>query len=197
MLLILINGIHAQISLLRLNEYHFERGIVFGCLTGTVAILIHGFGGVNLQIPATRQDGLGKEDLYRAVATDNKYTSVENVGAPVNSPAFEFNAFIAPDESYLIFGAQGRNDEVGGGDLYISFRIDGKFEAPRLLSNQINTGRLDYCPTVFEQRLYFTSERVVDRSLSTTEQLAHWYESPGNGLGDIYWVDFDKILSPD
>lgn len=52
MLLILINGIQAQISLLRLNEYHFERGIAFGCLTGTVAILIHGFGDVNHQIPA-------------------------------------------------------------------------------------------------------------------------------------------------
>ena len=151
----------------------------------------------NLYFTATRQDSLGKEDLYRAIATEGKYSSVENVGAPVNSPAFEFNAFIAPDESYRIFGSQGRNDEVGGGDLYISFRIDGKFEAPGLLSNQINTTRLDYCPTVFAQRLYFTSERVVDRSLSTIEQLAHRYESPGNGLGDIYRVDFDKILNED
>lgn len=148
-----------------------------------------------LYFTATREDTLGREDLYRAPPDEaGAFTTVENVGAPVNTDAYEFNAFIAPDESYLIFGAQRRPGEIGGGDLYISYRENGQFTAPVLLPDTINSARLDYCPTVFEGRLYFTTELSDDISVSSMADMQGLYRSPGNGLGDIYWVEASGII---
>ncbi|MBO6558054.1 MAG: O-antigen ligase family protein [Pseudomonadales bacterium] len=52
LLIILLTGLHAQVSLLSSMTPPFERGIAFGCLAATVSILIHGIADVNLQIPA-------------------------------------------------------------------------------------------------------------------------------------------------
>ena len=49
---ILLTGLHAQVRMLGSMSSTFDRGIAFGCLAGTVSLLIHGFGDVNLQIPA-------------------------------------------------------------------------------------------------------------------------------------------------
>ncbi len=148
----------------------------------------------NLYFTATREQGLGSEDIYRAVYEKGRYNRIENLGPGVNSQAFEFNAFVAPDESYLIFGSQGREGEVGGGDLYISRAHEGRFEDARLLNREINTSRLDYCPSVFQGRLYFTSERMTSSpDLSDFEALQHTMNGPGNGLGDIYSIPFDAV----
>lgn len=149
-----------------------------------------------LYFTATRTDTLGLEDLYLSRLEDNKYSVVENLGAPVNSVAYEFNAFIAPDESYLIFGGQRRPEETGGGDLYIARKVNGEFEEPQLLGADINSTRLDYCPYVFGDRFYFTTEFPDDAELGTVERINSWYQSPGNGLGDIYSVPLDYIFRP-
>ena len=52
LLIILVAGIHAQVRLLSGLVPPFERGIAFGCLAGTISILIHGTADVNLQIPS-------------------------------------------------------------------------------------------------------------------------------------------------
>ncbi len=52
LVVILITGIHAQLKLLGSMTPPFERGIAFGCLAGTLSIMIHGIAEVNLQIPA-------------------------------------------------------------------------------------------------------------------------------------------------
>ncbi len=148
-----------------------------------------------LYFTATREGGLGKEDLYRATPNEQgNYTSIENVGPPVNSEAYEFNAFIAEDESYLIFGSQGRASDIGGGDLYISFRKDDEFGEPALLPAPINTTKLDYCPMVYDGRFYFTSELPATDMPSSMAEMLNWYQSPGNGFGDIYSVNMEELL---
>ena len=148
-----------------------------------------------LYFTATLKGGLGKEDLYRAIPDEKStYPTIENVGAPVNSEAYEFNAFIAEDESYLIFGAQRREGEFGGGDLYISFRRDGRFQEPILLPGPINSEKLDYCPAVYRGRFYFTSELARTARPANSQEMSDWYQSPGNGLGDIYYVDWQELL---
>ncbi|MBT7369956.1 MAG: O-antigen ligase family protein, partial [Gammaproteobacteria bacterium] len=52
LIIILATGLHAQVRLLGSMSATFDRGIAFGCLTGTVSLLIHGFADVNLQIPS-------------------------------------------------------------------------------------------------------------------------------------------------
>ncbi len=52
LLVILLTGLHAQVSLLSSMTPPFERGVAFGCLAATISLLIHGIADVNLQIPA-------------------------------------------------------------------------------------------------------------------------------------------------
>ena len=52
LLIILVAGLHSQVRLLGGLAHPFERGIAFGCLAGTISLLIHGTADVNLQIPS-------------------------------------------------------------------------------------------------------------------------------------------------
>ena len=122
-----------------------------------------------------------------------------NLGAPINTPFYEFNAYVAPDESFLIFSSWGREDDLGGGDLYISYRNGlNDWSIPKNLGTTINSDKLDYCPFVSPdgKYLFFTSEREYDgfketghKKLGVILQMADGIE---NGLGNIYWVAFDK-----
>lgn len=51
LLLILLIGLWTQIRLLR-HRSQFTRGVAFGCLTGTISLLIHSATDFNLQIPS-------------------------------------------------------------------------------------------------------------------------------------------------
>ncbi|MCZ6502724.1 MAG: O-antigen ligase family protein [Gammaproteobacteria bacterium] len=52
LIMIVCLGISMQIRLLRNRESQFVRGIAFGCLMGTVSLLIHSAADFNLQIPS-------------------------------------------------------------------------------------------------------------------------------------------------
>ena len=56
----------------------------------------------NLYFTATREDGIGKEDIFVAKLSDGKYEKPEPLPEAVNTTLFEFNAFISPNEDYLI-----------------------------------------------------------------------------------------------
>ncbi|MDZ7685318.1 MAG: hypothetical protein U5O39_10230 [Gammaproteobacteria bacterium] len=94
----------------------------------------------NLYFTGQRETGAGNEDIFRAVMEDGRWSRIENIGPGVNTEGYEFNAFVAADESYIIFSSQrGRDDELGGGDLYISRKGDsGEFEKATQLSGPIN-----------------------------------------------------------
>lgn len=147
----------------------------------------------NLYFTAQREGGLGAEDIYRAVSEDGKYVACVPLGQGVNSKLYEFNAFVTPDESAIIFSSQGREGELGGGDLYISRRTDsGEFGPAELLPDGINSTSLDYCPFVWHDTLYFTSRRSRAWGLiESYHQLEKEIQAPGNGLGDIYSVPFN------
>ena len=121
------------------------------------------------------------------------------MGSSINSPLFEFNAFIAPDESYLIFSSFGREDEQGGGDLYIAYRNeDGTWNKAVNMGKKINSDKMDYCPfvTVDEKYLFFTSQRenlnITNRKRKSFKNIIQLSNSIENGLGNIYWVEFNK-----
>jgi Tol biopolymer transport system component len=141
-----------------------------------------------------------KEDIFVSRYTNNIYVKPMALDTAINSSMYEFNAYIAPDESFIIFTAYGRKGDKGRGDLYLSKRVDGKWQPAKPI-NQINSDKLDYCPTVsFDQKiLYFTSERTSMKFNEPYKKLNYndfinYQYSFGNGLGDIYWVSFDEIL---
>jgi len=152
-----------------------------------------------LYFTADRKGSFGNEDIYYSRFENGQYMPPINIGGPVNTNFYEFNAFIAPDESYLIFSSIGREDDLGEGDLYISHRVqDTTWTKPRNMGKPINSEKLDYCPFVSPDGkfLFFTSQRIDPalkvpnyKNLPRILQLADGVE---NGLGNIFWVEFDK-----
>jgi Tol biopolymer transport system component len=155
-----------------------------------------------LYFTAARKGGLGGEDIYRAKLGDGVYLPPENCGPSVNGPRGEFNAFVAPDESYLLFSSFGRPDDLGGGDLYICFKgEDGGWTPASHLKAPLNSDRLDYCPSVSPDGrfLFFTSDRLAPGLAPGQRLTAAIIEAmearPGNGRGDLYWVSI-RALDP-
>jgi Tol biopolymer transport system component len=141
-----------------------------------------------------RADSLGRCDLYRSRIRDGQYLQPENLGDAINTPASETDAYVAPDQSYLVFAAYGRPDAIGDGDLYISIVRDGAWSAPRSLGSKINTPAREYCPIISPdgKYFYFTSQygfadAAQPRAL-TSPQLRESLESIRNGFGNVYRV---------
>lgn len=137
-----------------------------------------------------RAGGYGQTDLYRARVSASGFAAPENLGATVNTAEDEYEPWIAPDESYLIFNAY-RKAGFGGGDLYISFAKDGAWTAAKNLGPVINTKGLEISAMVSPNGRYFffasarKSGEFPDDKRPARAQ---------NGLGDIYQMDLDALL---
>jgi Tol biopolymer transport system component len=143
--------------------------------------------------------GVGREDIYVSKWTNGEYGPAMALDTAVNSKSYEFNAFIAPDESFIIFTSYGRKDDTGGGDLYMSRKDAGGNWTKSKNLTQINSPRLDYCPYVSGdmKTLYFTSNRhMMAGSYAkavTYSDLKKMYQGVLNGADNIYWVRFDVV----
>lgn len=148
----------------------------------------------NLYFTATKEGGIGREDIYIAKQVDGVYQPAQVLDSAINTVYYEFNAYVSPDETLLIFSSYGRPDDLGGGDLYVARKnSEGAWLPAQNMGPSINSDKLDYCPfiDVARNNFYFTSERMTNndtlriRDINTLQQLAN---APGNGLGDIYRV---------
>jgi len=155
----------------------------------------------NLYFTSSYANGVGKEDIYLS-AFSGSYQKPVALDTAVNSKTYEFNAFVASDERFILFTSYGRKDDTGGGDLYISLKgADGKWKPARNLK-ELNSRQLDYCPFVSPdgKSLFFTSERH-QLPISFAGEKATFAKirdiSTGllNGTGNIYWIDFSKVLT--
>ena len=152
----------------------------------------------NMYFTATRENGIGKEDIFMAKFEDGKFQSPEPLASEINSGLFEFNAFISPDEEYIIFGSFGRQDGFGGGDLYISRKDKaGRWETARNLGGVINSDQLDFCPFVDwkSRNFYFSSERITTDTgrIENVWELKHMANRIENGFGNIYKIAFEEL----
>lgn len=156
----------------------------------------------NLYFTAAYKNAIGKEDIYLAKWENGKYSEPAPMDTAINSKTYEFNAFVSPDEDFIIFTSYGRNDDKGRGDLYMSIKDEtGKWQPAKNLVS-INSEKLDYCPFVsFDKKsLFFTSERTElkksypDKAIKVDE-LARLFTSAQNGGGDIYRVSFESLIS--
>lgn len=153
----------------------------------------------NLYFTASYKDSYGKEDIYFSKFENDAYSTPVNLGAFINTGLNEFNSFISPDESFLIFSSHGREDDLGGGDLYIAYRnAEGSWSEARNMGKQINSNKLDFCPFVSQDEKYFffTSLResylFSNRKRKQLSEVIQLSNSIENGLGNIYWVEFNK-----
>jgi hypothetical protein len=138
------------------------------------------------------------EHIYRSRFVDGAYLEAERLPDNVNCGKTQFNAFVAPDESYLIVSVYGREDSIGSIDYYIVYRnADDQWSDPINMGEKINTeGAQEYSAFVSrdDKYLFFMSTRLPDKDGSgnqpySMETLTQIYNSPENGNSDIYWID--------
>ena len=121
---------------------------------------------------AIRDDSYGDRDIYYSNFMDNQFSAPIHLGKEINTEYGEGDVLIAPDESFMIVNSNGRPDDMGGGDLYISFKNeDGSWSDLTNMGEPINSTETDYCPMLSPDGKYF------------------FFTSRRSGNGDIYWVD--------
>lgn len=142
-------------------------------------------------------------NIYRAKLVNGQYQEPEKLGPEVNSGRSQYNAYVAPDESYIIVPTVGREDSFGGTDYYISFRkADDTWIGPVNMGEKINTRRgAEYSPYVSPDGKYFffmavrtdDEEDASPAGKLTYKKLLTYHNSPQRGSSDIYWISANII----
>lgn len=135
-----------------------------------------------------------EEDIMLCRFVNGVFDTAVSLPDAVNSVDDEFNAFVDPDEQYIIFSVYGRKD-FGRGDLYISKKDDKNSWLPaENLGATINSSGLDYCPYVTPDKKYFfftsnrSEKKTPFRKTQPLESLKEMLHNQLNGLDNIYWI---------
>jgi len=146
----------------------------------------------------TREVKDGASAIYRARSQDGEYTTAERLPDAVNLGKTRYNAFVAPDESYVIVPAYGREDSLGGTDYYIVFRrATDRWSEPINLGPEINTaGNDEYSPFVSRDGRYFffmsvreEMPRISPAEKLTVEGLLAASRTAATRVPGLYWMD--------
>ncbi len=106
-------------------------------------------------------------NIFRSSLVSGEYQDPVKLTDKINTKRYEADAFVADDESYIIFSSI-REDGLGRGDLYISFKNEqGHWTEAKNMGDKINNEHHQLCPFVSKdgKYLFYTSNQ------------------------DIYWVD--------
>jgi len=106
-----------------------------------------------------REDGIGSCDLYFSVREGDDWTTPQNLGAPVNTKAWESQPSLAANGNLLFFASR-RNGGEGKADLYACGRTpEGGWTEPVNLGPKVNTPNDDQAPFFHSdgRTLYFMS----------------------------------------
>ena len=129
-----------------------------------------------------------KSDIYRCRFKDGIYQDAERLPWPINTEFDEHDPFVAPDESWLMFGSR-RPGVLGRDDTYICFRRkDGSWTHPLNLGSPLNSWSSENCISVTPDGKYFffSSGRTTD--IQKGEELHNPYNDR-YGDNDFYWSD--------
>jgi hypothetical protein len=145
--------------------------------------------------------GGGNSDVYVSRFVHGKYAMPESLGVNVNvARAFTVEAFIAPDESYLLLGGWRPSGSHGSSDIWISYHQNGEWTTPINVGPSVNTRAREYSPrlTPDGKWLIFTSERGFPTEnhakALTYDELESGVRGTLNGLGNIYRIEMNSIL---
>ncbi len=127
-------------------------------------------------------------DIYRSRFENGEYLPQERLESPFNTDYDEHDPYVAPDESYLMFGSR-RPGGFGRDDTYICFRReDGSWTHPVNIGYPLNSTSRDNRINVTPDGKYFifASGRTTDSPKGDAESppLVATY-----GDNDVYWVD--------
>ncbi|GHN00655.1 hypothetical protein WSM22_21440 [Cytophagales bacterium WSM2-2] len=151
-----------------------------------------------LYFGSRREGGKGGSDIYKSELVNGKYQTPVNLGESINTDGSEYEPFISPDETFLIFLAA-RPDDMVNADLYISYNRNGQWTPAEKLPPPFNSNVTEFSPKISRDKKYFFFSSCRNRNPSTTPRPETMAEvekrirSAGNGLSDIYQVDFSAL----
>ena len=149
----------------------------------------------------SRAKAPGKDSaIYRSRLAGGRYLEPERLPDSVNGAGLVFNAFVAPDESYIIAGVEGREDATPPkkANYYVFFRnTDGTWNSGINMGPAVNApANTQLSPYVSPDGRYFffSSNAPAEPAPTSLKGLTHarlveLNSSPRNGNSDIYWVD--------
>jgi len=117
-----------------------------------------------------RPGGKGRFDLYKSRFDEGAYADPVNLEA-LNTEYEEWDPFVAPDESYVIFCST-KPGGLGRDDIYISFRgKDGQWGPGVNMGEEVNSAGSENRPCVTRDGKYF------------------FFTSTRKGSRDTFWVE--------
>ena len=145
----------------------------------------------NLYLTKDSKKGLGKDDIYFCQWNGLAYEAPVLLGTEINSEGYEFNAYVSPDESFIIFTRYNAKGGYGSGDLYIAKKdAQGNWTGAVNMGSEINSPFMEYCPYYDDnsQTLYFTSKRntLSPQKFSDLNAYNDYIKKGENGLSKIY-----------
>ena len=142
----------------------------------------------------------GQLKIVRSRLVDGRYQAPDTLPAAVNGQGVPYNAFIAPDESYLIACVEGRTDgaEPGQPQYFVFFRDPAdRWSEGVCLGKDVspvggNAGSSYVSPD--GKYLFFgsTKSREISSTLQaplTLRELRDTNSRARNGNSDIYWME--------
>lgn len=151
----------------------------------------------NQTIYFNRREKSGVESIFRSRLLNGKYQEPEKLPVQVNSGRTRFNAYIAPDESFIIVPVFGRPDSLGATDYYICFRNpDDTWSEPINMGPKINSpGGNEFSASLSPdgKYLFFMASRVPPQDQWPAKLSAAYLQGlrskPGIDNTAIYWID--------
>ncbi len=140
----------------------------------------------------------GNSDIYYSRFQDGKYQEPVKLPANINSEKKEADAFVARDESYIIFVRVDEPDGYGNSDLYISFKENKTdWSNPINMGEDVNSDQIDGSPYVTPDGNYliFTSGRIPkgtkENAVKSYKDFSSCLSSSNNGSLNFYIMNLD------
>ncbi len=145
-----------------------------------------------LYFSSNRPGGYGGMDVYKSESINGKYNKIENLGKPINTKSLDECAYIAPDESYMIFNSWKKSKHKGN-NLYISFNKNGKWTNPKSLGDNINTDQLNIYPYVSPdgKNIFFTMRNKPFKCIEPSK--LYWVSS--SIIDSLKKTNFDPYVN--
>lgn len=100
-------------------------------------------------------------DVYVSELVGGEYQQAKKLNANINTDLLESDAYISPDEQFMVFVRMYEEGAYGVSDMYLSLNRNGEWSSPINLANPFNFAGVDGSPFVTQDKkwLYFTSNR--------------------------------------
>jgi hypothetical protein len=150
----------------------------------------------------SRENSRGQASIWFCEPDGDGFAPARRLSAAVNVGPSNFNATVAPDESWIILCVNGHPDNLGDSDYWISFRDAGQGWRPAVnLGPRFNGPGLRAASVSLSpdgRHLFFSTNRILEENFwpdgrVTRDQLLVQHAGHGHGSTDIWWVDMFVI----